>query len=511
MNRTRVAIIGLVALLLVALGASGWLWVERGTLISRDATTQAEFGKLKDQVTAADEVQDKNRQLQDQVNDLQERLNNPPTSVAEPTSPALEPTATPEAGPTPTVDPAAPTPTGPGGVEPPAEIVAVMKQIEQEVIALRGLPEERPVTRRMLTRDELRDYIVKEMETENTPADFRHETSQMWMLGLAEKDIDLQQLYIDLQTEQIGGFYDPETDTFYIIAENNDFPAADQITYAHEFNHNLQDQLINLQDGLKVGEFDADRSLAFRSLVEGDATKLMSDWLQTDLVPRMSPDQLQELLRTLQEQQDSSDILEKVPGVLRDGLVFPYEDGLTFVEEVYAAGGWEAVTKALQDPPTSTEQILHPEKYLSATRDNPSLPNQFDLLPVLGADWTTAMTNTIGEFDLKSLLNYTDAAGDMDAAAAGIGGGRMSLYEHTSDFTPVLQWTLRWDTAADGDEFLNLFRATFKSNGDLLLRENDLNRTDDDVHVGIKGSGQEFVVIFSSNQDNVRNALNALP
>ena len=68
---------------------------------------------------------------------------------------------------------------------------------------------------------ELRDYIVKEMETENTPADFRHETSQMWMLGLAEKDIDLQQLYIDLQTEQIGGFYDPETDTFYIIAENN--------------------------------------------------------------------------------------------------------------------------------------------------------------------------------------------------------------------------------------------------------------------------------------------------
>ncbi|GAA5526433.1 hypothetical protein [Herpetosiphon gulosus] len=509
MNRTRFAIIGLVVLLLAALGASGWLWFERGTIISRDATTQAEFGKLKDQITAADEVQDKNRQLQDQVNDLQERLNNPPTSIAEPTSPALEPT--PEVGPTPTVDPAAPTPTGPGGVEPPAQIVEVMKQIEQEVIALRGLPEERPVTRRMLTREELRNYIVKEMETENTPADFRHETSQLWMLGLAEKDIDLQQLYIDLQTEQIGGFYDPETDTFYIIAENNEFPPADQITYAHEFNHNLQDQLINLQDGLKVGEFDADRSLAFRSLVEGDATKLMSDWLQTDLVPRMSPAELQELLRTLQEQQDSSTILDQVPGVLRDGLVFPYEDGLAFAEAVYAEGGWEAVTKALQDPPTSTEQILHPEKYLSATRDNPTLPDQFDLLPVLGADWTTAITNTVGEFDLKSLLEYTATAGDLEAAAAGIGGGRVTLYEHNSDFTPVLQWTLRWDTAADGDEFLGLFYGTLNPNGDLLIRAGDPNRSDDDVHVGVKGSGQEFVIVFSPNQDLVRNALNALP
>ena len=273
----------------------------------------------------------------------------------------------------------------------------------------------------------------------------------------------------------------------------------------------MQDQLINLQDGLKVGEFDADRSLAFRSLVEGDATKLMSDWLQNDLIPRMSPAELQELLRTLQEQQDSSSILDQVPGVLRDGLVFPYEDGLAFAEAVYAEGGWEAVTKALQDPPTSTEQILHPEKYLSATRDNPTLPDQFDLLPVLGADWTTAMTNTVGEFDVKALLEYTATAGDMEAAAAGIGGGRMTLYEHNSDFTPVLQWTLRWDSAADGDEFLSLFNGTLNPNGDLLLRAGDPNRSDDDVHVGVKGSGQEFVIIFSSNQDLVRNALNALP
>src|SRR5688500_12543534 len=133
MKKSAIAIGLLVLLLLLSLGGAGWLWVERGSIISASATTQAESETLKDQITAADGVQDKNRQLQDQITDLQEQIDaggsNPPPAeqpTAAPTAPAVDPNA-PTATPT---DPNAPTatPGGPGGVEAPAEVIALMER-----------------------------------------------------------------------------------------------------------------------------------------------------------------------------------------------------------------------------------------------------------------------------------------------------------------------------------------------------------------------------------------------
>lgn len=506
MKRPRILLTILTVLLILAIGTSGWLWYERTSVISSNATTQAEFGKLKEQITAADGVQDKNRQLQDQVNDLQQQLDQVQRGeivqpTPEPNAPTPDPND-PTATPTP-VDPnATPAPT-PGGVEPPPEVVQIMLQIEQEVIELRGLPEERPVTRRMLTRDELKERIIKDMEEENTPEDYRHSVQEMWLLGLGEKDLDLEALFIELQTEQILGFYDPEEDTFYIISEKATLPPVDQITYAHEFNHNLQDQEVDLNAALKANEFDSDRSMAFRSLVEGDATELMANWTQEKLVARLSPAELTQLLDDLNSQGGGSDILDRVPRIMREGLMFPYNEGQKFVLALKKQGGWEAVTKALSDPPTSSEQILHPEKYLAAQRDEPNLPDRFDLTSALGLNWTTATTSTLGEFDLRILLEDTKAQGDTDNAAAGIGGIRYALYEQSESKTPLLQMTTRWDTPTDGDEFLQVFRSTLTGSGDVQQRG--------EIFVAIKGSGQEYTILFSPDEQALRTALAALP
>lgn len=501
MNTRRIVSVVLIGILLfVSLGAAGWLWVDRGQLISTNATTQAEFTTLKDQITKANEVQDKNRQLQDQVTELQQKLTEvqqatPAPDVAPP--PAPEVPATPSEPTTPT-----PTPVGPGGVAPPADVLQVMKRVEGEVIKLRNLPEDRPVTRRFLTREELRAYIVAEMAQENTPDDYRRSGQELWLLGLGPKDIDLEKLYIDLQTEQIAGFYDPEVDTFYLIGDAPTLAAIDQITYAHEFNHNLQDQRVDLNAALKQNEYDADRSLAYRALIEGDATLLMNQWTEQYLINNLSQTDLLQLLQQVQQQQEKSTVLDNAPTILREGLIFPYQEGLAFVQAVYDQGGWTAVTALLNDPPTSTEQILHPAKYLAAQRDEPNLPERLDLSSALGAGWTTATTSTLGEFDLRVMLRDTQATGDTDRAAAGIGGVRYTLYENDTQ-TPLLQMSTRWDTAADGEEFLTALRSTLQGSGDVVKRN--------DVWVAIKGSGTEFTVLFSPDEAVARNALAALP
>ena len=506
MKKQNVLIVVLLVLMLLSVGGAGWLWVERGTVISANATTQAESLTLKEQITEAGGVQDKNRQLQDQVTDLQQRLAQQgqatPITPLDPTVPTPEPNA-PTATPS---DPNAPTatPGGPGGVAPPADVLAVMERIEDEVIELRGLPETRPVERRFLTRAELRTYIETESEKETTPDEYRRSSQELWLLGLGPKDLDLKTLYIDLQTEQIAGFYQPEEDTFYLVGDEPTLPPLDQITYAHEFDHNLQDQTVDLNAGLEVGEFDADRSAAFRALVEGDATILMTQWFQKFLIPSMAQEELLRFSQELQAQADST-VLDSAPTIVREGLTFPYDQGQSFVQELYNAGGWPAVTTALSDPPTSTEQIIHPEKYTAAVRDEPKLPERFDLTAALGAGWTTVTTNTLGEFDLQIMLRDGGAStAEAVAAAAGWGGVRYALYEKESATeTPLLQLTTRWDSASEGDEFLQTFRSLLTTSGDVFRRE--------DVVIGIKGNGAEFTILFSPDETALRSALAALP
>ena len=507
MRNTRVWLPVLLIMLLLSLGSAGWLWWERSSLLSENATATAEYDTLKDQITKADQVQDTNRQLQDQIEDLQEQLRE--AQRGEPgaeRAPTLEALPTPEGGTAPPPESApGPTPeTGtepaptPGGSAPPDDILALMGTIEQQVIELRQLPELRPVERRFMTRDELRAYIESEMAEENEPQELQNSATELWLLGLGPRDLDLEQLFIDLQTEQIAGFYDPEADTFYLIGENPELAPIDQITYAHEFTHNLQDQLVDLNEGLTIDEFDTDRSLAYRSIVEGDASLSMQYWMQQYLLKAMTPEQIQEMFQDLQATEQDSTTLNNAPRIIRDQLIFPYEQGLFFAQELYDLGGWQAINQALQDPPRSTEQILHPEKYLATPRENPNLPERFDLSAALDGQWTTATTATLGEFDLRILLEEVRAPGDTDAAAAGIDGIRYALYTQAATDTPLLQMTLRWDTPEDGAEFLAAYQAAFKPAGDLLRRQ--------DIYMGVKGTGQEYTILYSPDETVVRAA-----
>src|SRR6185369_3555626 len=137
----------------------------------------------------------------------------------------------------------------------------------------------------------------------------------------------------------------------------------DQVTYVHEFTHALQDQYFDLNKLLSPDiENDPDQSLAVTSLVEGDATASMT--LYMDAVAAKNPFAVVSML-VEGVQAGNLTLPAGVPPILTDELLFPYTEGLDFILALNKSGGWDAINAAFKKPPTTSEQILHPDKYLS--------------------------------------------------------------------------------------------------------------------------------------------------
>jgi hypothetical protein len=142
-----------------------------------------------------------------------------------------------------------------------------------------------------------------------------------------------------------------------------------------------------------------------------------------------------------------------MPAILRESLLFPYVQGLAFVQGLQSQGGWKAVDDAFAKPPASTEQILHPDKYAAGEApDAVTLPS--DLAAKLGSGWTVPLVDTFGEFQLGVWLNSAPGANKAtaDAAAAGWGGDRIAAIKGPNGAWGVVLRTA-WDSAKDAAEF----------------------------------------------------------
>ncbi len=179
-------------------------------------------------------------------------------------------------------------------------------------------------------------------------------------LGLFPAEDELADTYIELLGSQVLGLYDDETRKLYVVAREGGLGGTEKVTLAHEIDHALQDQHFTLRTVVPEGRDQGDQALGALSLIEGDATLVMTIWASTNLTP-------QEALELIEDAQDPEQaaVLAEAPPILRDGLVFPYEAGLSLALGLRSDGGWGAVDAAYDRPPASTEQVIHPEKYAS--------------------------------------------------------------------------------------------------------------------------------------------------
>jgi hypothetical protein len=328
----------------------------------------------------------------------------------------------------------------------------VYDAIEAQVQDLRSIDPTTPVARGTFDQAGLCAYLRTSFREDNPP-DLIVGTERLYKhLLLMPEDASLAQLYLDLLTSQVAGLYDDDDKRMYVVTADGGIGPAEEITYAHEFTHALQDQRFNLKQ-LMGEEFDqSDRQMARAALVEGDATLLMSLWAQQNLTAA----ELGEVASTVDPA--SQAVLERMPAILKDPLLFPYTQGVNLALAAFTQGGGYAGVDALfANPPASTEQVLHPEK-LEAREAPVAVTFPDDLAAPLGDGWKVSLQDTLGELLLGIVLKEGGAEATLDAAA-GWGGDRIALVEGPNGEVAVVLNTA-WDTAADADEFMTALDST---------------------------------------------------
>ncbi len=236
------------------------------------------------------------------------------------------------------------------------------RKIERSVAAIRQLDFPQPVAYEVLTRAGIRQTVEQKIADQYSDAELKNVATALAALGLIDRDYPLKQKYIELLGEQIAAFYDQHQHKLFMFEDASLDSGQNRIVLAHELTHALQDQNFGLSKmPLELKDND-DMALAASALVEGDATMVMSEYMLQNLSLSGLRDNLAGLMSQNMEQ------LQKAPRFLRETLIFPYLGGQQFCA---ALGGYDAVSAAFKEPPKSTAQILHPEKYLATPREDP--------------------------------------------------------------------------------------------------------------------------------------------
>ena len=357
------------------------------------------------------------------------------------------PIATPEPTAAPSIQPS-PSTSGAGASGAPSESTdAIYDTIEKQVQDIRGLQAKKPVPREFITTTELKQLLTDQFDTDAPPAYVAGTERLYKALGLIPADASLKTETLDLLGGGVVAFYDDEQGKLYVTSNSGTTGGPEKFYFSHEYDHALQDQNFTVFKDQKGVLDQTDRILARQAIYEGDATLLMTQWAASNLTPA----ELAQVIAMSADPQVQS-VLANAPKILSDPLQFPYTTGFGFINQVNGAGGWQAVDELYANMPTSTEQILHPEKY-QAHEAPVAVTLPADLTTKLGSGWSIGIQDTFGELQTGIWLKEGGVpAATADTAAAGWGGDRLAVLNGPNGAWAVVM-DYAWDTDADATEF----------------------------------------------------------
>ena len=293
-------------------------------------------------------------------------------------------------------------------------------------------------------RDSVRMFLERRFNDELPESELTGMERAYKAFGLVPASLNLRKFMLELLTEQVAGYYDPKAKTLYVVEGGDE--AVTGITISHELVHALQDQHFNL-DSLTQARDDNDRLTTGQSVVEGQATlEQIGAMIGSDNAITSLPGGWDRVRQMIRESQGSMPVFASAPTIIQETLIFPYLTGAEFMRRFKQdAPGQSPYTRM----PTSTEQLMHPERYFES-RDEPTtvvLP-----APLSGTD---AYQNNLGEFETRILLyEYLKEQASAVRGAAGWDGDRYMLIN-----TPrgdAIAWVTVWDTSIDAAEFFDL-------------------------------------------------------
>lgn len=348
--------------------------------------------------------------------------------------------------------------------------------VEREVERERGLRFLRPVRYRRMQVAEFPDYLRQELRAEFSEEELRDFGRALAFLGLLPEGSDLEQLYMNVMSEQVGAFYDEKKGHLVTFRDRPGSSGVDRMILAHELTHALDDQHFPLRDlglGFKKNE---DRARAALSLIEGTATMVMGQVYLQQARRAGLGGTVKDILAMFRQ---TTEQFNRAPPYIQQSLLFPYLQGQQFVLELLSRGGMEAINEAYRNPPVSTEQVLHPEKYFA--REEPREEQTEDIVGQVRQlcrqnGWNLLANNVVGEFGLRLLLAGLEGV-DAHQAAAGWDGDRYAVFEVVPQQLAMV-WVTCWDTARDAEEFEQALIALAQKTGRrMTMRRNSLLRT----------------------------------
>jgi hypothetical protein len=326
------------------------------------------------------------------------------------------------AAPTPPVAAPSPTATPSPQSSREREPEDVIEDALRAVVAVRKLEARTPVQSHMIARDKLAEQMKRDVLSDLEPALVRGITENLYALGTVPADHDYVTTILVILGSQLAGYYDPRDKAMFLLDDlGTDGSAA---TLWHELVHALQDQHYDLRPKLKWSPGRGDSMSAVQALAEGDATSAMLDVM---LAPqgRTALDLPEGMLGKSMGVIEALPELEGVPPILKRSLVAAYADGLTFVNALRTKGGFAAVDAAWRDLPTSTEQILHPEKY-----EKRELPLRVAPPPPPEAGPTSvAFLDVLGEQGLRFVFEEWMPLVAAASSASGWGGDQLAVFQ----------------------------------------------------------------------------------
>src|SRR5258707_82758 len=157
-----------------------------------------------------------------------------------------------------------------------AELERVTDEIRAEIEELRGMKYTRPVAAKITDKKGFVEYARKRQEAMETPDRRQRDEAVAKLLGLIPFDLDLSKTFESFLEQQVGGFYDPGWNTFYLM-ENFQGDLA-RVILAHELTHALDDQCFGLDKLVEAAGQETDAEFAIQAMAEGSGTNAMMVW-----------------------------------------------------------------------------------------------------------------------------------------------------------------------------------------------------------------------------------------
>lgn len=377
----------------------------------------------------------------------------------------------------------------------PAEMEELSRSVD-EILAFvskdTGLPVRAPVKRQLADREEVQRFIEERMAEDEDQKRLERAELVLKKFGLLPRDFKLRQFMVALLKDQVAGFYDSKRKTVHLLdwIESD----AQKPVLAHELTHALQDQSIELDQWIKdardsakkspdreTAEIELDEIISARTaLLEGQGMAVLLDFiLQPQGRSLKDSPQFADALKVSMSSGTGSEVMMSAPLLLRESLIFPYRDGLGFIQALLEDGGSKkAFTDALQQPPRNTREILSPESYLERhSLPRMKLPN---LEQALGKGYKKYDIGSIGQFDIVLLAKQFSSNVDAKELPPSWRGGfyysalKTSAPKKSNPTTKdlALLYLSQWATPEAAHRFADLYSRSFRLKYGSAVQEN---------------------------------------